>query len=948
MDRRALLRQPFSRYLSPGEAETYHLRLKQVLETGEPQAWELGIAKRWPETSALAEPPTWVHLTVAATRAAHGLPALWVVLSDITERPEAVGRNHMERERLRNILGTIGDPVFVKDEDHRFVMANRAFCDLFGMVEQDLLGRTLAENIPANEMQHFFEVDRRVLDSGIPEMCEESLTSNGLKRSIITTKTLFIEPSGKKYLVGSSHDISERKRAEETIRRLSTVVEQSPISIVITDPSGAIEYVNAKFTEMTGYGAGEVLGQNPRILKSGALPPESYTELWATIRAGGTWRGEFHNRKKGGELFWEEATISAILDAQGTITHYVALKEDITQRKAAEAMVLEHEMLLRLFVEHSPAAIAMLDTDMSYLVVSRRWLDDYQLPQGDLVGLSHYDVFPGISEERKALHRRCLAGAIEKGEEDPFLRADGHTDWVRWEIRPWTKVEGAIGGIIIFSEVVTERRKSQEANLHLQAMLARTEGQAHIGSWEWEVATSTLSWSEEMFRILGRNPADGAPSLEAHAEFHAPEDMDRIQRAVALAVKEGLPYELELPFFRPGGEVRHCLVRGLPSRASDGAISRVFGFLQDITDRKKAEAALQESNRVLSQFISRAPFYAFIKEVTPEASRMVQVSDNFEEFMGIPSSELLGKTMAELFPADVARKLTSEDWAVASSGKSLEVEERIQGRVFSTIKFPIQQGGKALVAGCAIDITEQELSKHRLAESHEQLRTLVGRLQRVQEEERIRVSREIHDELGQLLTGLKMDVRWLERKLSEPGLPPALNPLLDRVVGTSELADAMITTVQRIASELRPSTLDRLGLEASLDLEARRFSERSGLRCTMAHSGPFPPLDPSHANDLFYIFREALTNVGRHAQATQVVLDWRIEGDTAVFVITDDGTGFDESVGTRHGSLGLTGMKERALQCGGSLAFERNTPTGTRVVVRVPRLRLDGDGSSDR
>ena len=133
-------------------------------------------------------------------------------------------------------------------------------------------------------------------------------------------------------------DITERKRTEEKLRELSPAVEQSPASIVITDCGGNIEYVNSKFIEVTGYTMAEVLGKNPRILKSGDKSPEAYRELWETITAGNEWRGEFLNKKKNGELYWESASISPIRDPAGRITHYVAVKEDITARKQAEAV----------------------------------------------------------------------------------------------------------------------------------------------------------------------------------------------------------------------------------------------------------------------------------------------------------------------------------------------------------------------------------------------------------------------------------------------------------------------------------------------------------------------------------------------------------------------------------------------------------------------------------
>ena len=141
---------------------------------------------------------------------------------------------------------------------------------------------------------------------------------------------------GKQSLFSIIHDITERKEAEEELRKLSLAVEQSPASIVITDTRGNIEYVNPKFTQVSGYTMEEVRGKNPNILKSGETPPEEYKRLWEAISAGNDWRGEFHNKKKNGELFWEMASISPVKNANNDITNFVAVKEDITERKRAE------------------------------------------------------------------------------------------------------------------------------------------------------------------------------------------------------------------------------------------------------------------------------------------------------------------------------------------------------------------------------------------------------------------------------------------------------------------------------------------------------------------------------------------------------------------------------------------------------------------------------------
>jgi len=160
---------------------------------------------------------------------------------------------------------------------------------------------------------------------------------DGSQRYIFGQWNATLDASGKlRRLFGTLQDITERRRAEEDLRTLSHAVEQSPVSIIITDTTGKIEYVNPKFTQVSGYSREEAAGHNPRLLKSDETSPEEYRQLWATILQGGTWRGEFHNRKKDGTLYWESASISPVLDESGRVAHFVAVKEDITERKKSE------------------------------------------------------------------------------------------------------------------------------------------------------------------------------------------------------------------------------------------------------------------------------------------------------------------------------------------------------------------------------------------------------------------------------------------------------------------------------------------------------------------------------------------------------------------------------------------------------------------------------------
>ena len=190
-------------------------------------------------------------------------------------------------------------------------------------------------------------------------------------------------------------DITEARQASETIRRMSVAVEQSPVSIMITDLTGAIDYVNPKFTEMSGFTLTEILGQNSRMLRAELHSQGVSKDLWDTITAGGTWRGEFHNKKKSGELFWEQASISPIRDERGVVTNFIAIKEDITARKKAEVK-LRHEQAFSKSVLESLPGIFYLYTypDLRMVLWNRRHESLFGFDSENLAGRHILDWYP--------------------------------------------------------------------------------------------------------------------------------------------------------------------------------------------------------------------------------------------------------------------------------------------------------------------------------------------------------------------------------------------------------------------------------------------------------------------------------------------------------------------------------------------------------------------------
>ncbi len=220
----------------------------------------------------------------------------------------------------------------------------------------------------------------------------------------------------------------------------------------------------------------------------------------------------------------------------------------------------------------------------------------------------------------------------------------------------------------------------------------------------------------------------------------------------------------------------------------------------------------------------------------------------------------------------------------------------------------------------------------------EAFRHLSTRVESLREADRTRISRELHDQLGQALTGLKLDLRWVENRI-EQREDRHLNPATDRLVEAQEQVDELIRTVQRISTDLRPDTLDNLGLPEALGEEAERFLLRTGVPCEIQVDGLSGEIPPETATAAFRIFQEALTNVARHARASRVAVECSAAGGELRLAIRDDGRGIDPAAVKNPESLGLLGMRERALLSGGSLSVTAGENGGTTVEARLPFQR---------
>ena len=243
---------------------------------------------------------------------------------------------------LQNLIHAIPDLVWLKNQEGIYLTCNSRFESLYGASKTDIIGKNDYDFVEKSIADSFRKNDFLAIDAGRALVNEELLTfaDDGHQELVETTKVpVFDENNLLLGVLGIGHNITQRKQSEDALRKLSIALEQSPTSVVITDLDSNIEYVNPRFTEITGYNSDEVMHKNPRILQSGKMEKKIYLDLWEHLSEGKVWKGEFHNKRKNGELYWEEARIAPIKNAEGVTIHYVAIKIENTQRKEYENQV---------------------------------------------------------------------------------------------------------------------------------------------------------------------------------------------------------------------------------------------------------------------------------------------------------------------------------------------------------------------------------------------------------------------------------------------------------------------------------------------------------------------------------------------------------------------------------------------------------------------------------
>ena len=477
--------------------------------------------------------------------------------------------------------------------DGRYQFVNRQYAELVGRTPEDLIGLHPRDVLSEEDYRQAAPFMQEALAGRQVKFDQQFLRAASVERLLQVTYAP--ERDGRGIVTGfiaAIVDITDRKQAEQARATLAAIVESSEDAIVSKDLHGIITSWNRGAERLYGYSRQEAVGRS-------VLPviPEERLEEEAPI-LGQIMRGEAIpqyetvRRRKDGTLIDIALTVSAIRNDEGRIVGVSKVAHDITERKRAEAALRESEERLRLFIEHAPAAIAMFDRQMRYVEVSRRWLADYGL-EGNVLGRSHYDVFPDIPDRWRTAHRQGLAGKVMRVEEDRFERSDGTVYWLRWEIRPWRDKSGGIGGIIIFAEDITDGKMAEDALRESEAQHRATFDNAAVGIAHVGLDGRWLRCNDALCTLTGYSREELLEKTFADITYRDDLEADwaSVRRLLSGEIET---FSMEKRYIRKDGSLIWVHLTVSLLRDAQGSAQHFISIVQDIQSRKEAQAQLRQ------------------------------------------------------------------------------------------------------------------------------------------------------------------------------------------------------------------------------------------------------------------------------------------------------------------------------------------------------------------
>jgi PAS domain S-box-containing protein len=636
---------------------------------------------------------------------------------------------------------------------------------------------------------------------------------------------------------------------------------------------------------------------------------------------------EFRVIRLDGTVRWVAASGQFYYFSNGDPERMLGMAVDITERRHAE----ESLRLFRKLIDQTTDAIEVVDPKtLRFLDVNEKSCHDLGYTREELLSLNVRDIDPGVNEVSAARIEQELERLGSMTFESLHQRKDGSTFPIEINL---TRVELGRAYNVNVVRDITERKQIEEALRQKNDQLSEAQRLAGLGSWEWDARTDTVTWSEELYRLFGRDPNLPAPPYKEHPNLFAAQSWDRLQSAVWGALHAGTLYELDMEIVGSGPSTKWVIARGEPMRDADGQIIGLRGSVQDITERKVAAKALHESEEKLLLILESTAeaIYGSDREgrctfCNPACLRTLGY-ERTEELLGKDMHQLIHQTRADgtVFPVEQC-----PIFRTTRTGQGVHVDDDVLWRANGT-SFPAEywcypQWKGQEVVGTVVaffDITARKLADTALA-------SVSGKLIEAQEQERRRIARELHDDIGQRLALLSIELAQLHQSTAnQPEFRGRIGTLQAQ---TSEIA----ADVQSLSHELHSSRLQYLGLAAALGGFCKEFSDQQQVVVDFDSHGLPTSLDPDISLCFFRVLQEALHNAAKHSGARFFRVRLWQEMDEIHLTIRDEGAGFDPETARATRGLGLISMQERLKLLNGTLTIESQLQRGTTIHARVP------------
>ncbi|MBX7151838.1 PAS domain S-box protein [bacterium] len=500
------------------------------------------------------------------------------------------------------------EAIAILDNEDRILRTNRAFGKLFGYTSDESAYKVIDELItPDATIWEGYELTRKILSGEFIDIDAVRKHKNGQLIPVnILASPIKLDGENQTGVYAIYRDILERKAIETKLSQLSCAVDQNPASVVITDVQGRIEYVNPKFTRVTGYTLDEVIGKNPRFLKSGETPQAEYSALWKTVLSGQEWRGEFHNKKKNGELYWESASISPITNNKGEITHFVAVKEDITDRKNLQDKLVRSEQYFRSLIEHSVDMIAVIDVEGFIQYVSPSVKGSLGYESKELIGRPVFDLFKPDDQCRTKTILQNLAINHEavRNIEIHVQHKNGSWRYFNGSIA-FIQEKNESAYIVINAIDLTDRKNSEEKLREIEARFRNSFTHASIGMALVNLEGRCVQVNEALCRTLGYSEEELLS--KTIADITHPDDLlNDLANLDALTNQQIDSYQMEKRYLHRNGTIVWGRLSVTLVLDRDNKPFYYVAQVEDITEQKRMAESLCESEMYFRSLIENA------------------------------------------------------------------------------------------------------------------------------------------------------------------------------------------------------------------------------------------------------------------------------------------------------------------------------------------------------